>query len=189
MDPQTEPSTHLEFYAMAQLHHSLLLASGRFPNRWALFPVGLLGILVSVQAVLFSLSRNDPSFAVEPEYYQKAVRWDEQVEQRAANTRLGWKAAVVFGTPERKLDAPALLQVTLLDADGRPLTDASVSATAFANARASDVRTLQLRPTEAGVYTGPVPVRFAGEWEVRLTAIRDGNTFTHTSRVTVPVAR
>jgi nitrogen fixation protein FixH len=174
---------------MAQPHLSPPISSGRFPNRWALFPVGLLGILVSVQVVLFSLSRNDPSFAVEPEYYQKAVSWDKHAEQRAANTHLGWRPSAAILPAGGLTGGAATLQVTLLDRDYEPVTNASLTATAFANARANDVQTLSLQPTEAGTYVGPLRVGFPGEWEIRLTATRDGTTFTHSSRVSVAASR
>ncbi len=170
---------------MSETQQPPVLVNARFPNRWALFPVGLLGILVSVQAVLFSLSRNDPSFAVEPEYYQKAVSWDKQVEQRAHNARLGWQPAVEFTTKD---GAPAL-QVTLTDATGAPVADAAVGAIAFPNARASAIQTPPFRQTTAGTYVAPLNVVIPGAWEVRLTASHADSTFTHTARLDVPATK
>lgn len=150
----------------------------RFPNRWALFPIGLLAILVSVQLVLLSLSRNDPSFAVEPEYYQKAVGWDRLQEQRQANAQLGWQATVILQT------ASPELSVQLRDGAGRPLTEARVTALAFPNARAALQQELTLSETSPGIYASPVRVIHPGEWEIRLTATRQSETFTHVARVT-----
>lgn len=157
----------------------------RFPNRWALFPICLLGILVSVQAVLFSLSRNDPTFAVEPEYYQKAVSWNEHAAQRAVNQRLGWQASAAVVT---EADKPTL-RVDLKDDQGRPVTGAALGITAFPNARAADIQTLSPRETQPGVYEAPVRLALFGEWEIRLTAHRDTDTFTHTSRTIVTAKR
>lgn len=156
--------------------------AGRFPNRWALFPVGLLAILVSVQLVLFTLSRNDPSFAVEPEYYQKAVSWDQQQEQRQTNVELGWHTLVALEqgpTPE--------LKVQLTDDAGKPLVQARVTAVAFANARAALVQELTLQEAPAGTYTTPLRLVHPGEWEIRLNVNHGNQTFTHVVR-TVPSA-
>lgn len=157
--------------------------AGRFPNRWAFFPIGLLAILVSVQLVLFTLSRNDPSFAVEPDYYQKAVGWDDQQEQRQVNVELGWRAATVLHqtpTPE--------LRVQLLDRAAQPVTGARVTAVAFPNARAALVQNLTLQEQETGTYTAPVQLVHPGEWEIRLNVTRGSETFTDVAR-SVPTAR
>lgn len=157
----------------------------RFPNRWALFPVGLLGILISVQAVLFSMSRSDPSFAVEPEYYQKAVDWDKEMQQRATNADLGWQTSVRIVAAG---DASEL-QISLLDKQHVPVVGAAITASAFPNARAAQIQTPTLRERDAGVYAGPVALVFPGEWEIRLKAVKGGDTFTHVARASVAPSR
>ncbi len=155
------------------------LAPSRFPNRWALFPVGLLGILVTVQAVLFSLARTDPSFAVESEYYQKAVSWDQELSQRALNTQLGWLTSA-----QLTLDPPSTnLRVTLTDAESTPIVGATTKVTAFPNARASQIQHVSLHEAKPGVYVGPVQLVHLGEWEIRVTAERGGRTYTSAVRV------
>ncbi len=151
----------------------------RFPNRWALFPVGLLGILVAVQAVLFSLARNDPSFAVESEYYQKAVGWDQELDQRALNTQLGWLTSVKLTLAP----ATANLLVTLTDAESSPIVGAATKVTAFPNARASQIQQVSLHETGPGVYVGPVQLVHLGEWEIRVTAEQGGKIYTNALRV------
>lgn len=170
---------------MSQIREIPATSAARFPNRWALFPVGLLGILISVQVVLFSLSRNDPSFAVEPDYYQKAVNWDQHAAQRVVNTKLAWRPVVEVV----QRDGKPVLRVALRAANSEAITNAGVSVTAFPNARANQVQSISLRESEPGVYMGPLDVPFSGEWEVRLAAIRFGATFTHTARVVVAAVR
>jgi nitrogen fixation protein FixH len=151
----------------------------RFPNRWALFPIVLLGILVTIQGILFSLSRSDPSFAVEPEYYQKAVAWDDEMAQRSVNATLGWKSSAQIIAQGRD----ANLYLTLQEPNGSPLTGASVQATVFPNARALQRENVQPRETEPGVYTAAIPFLHQGVWEVRLTASRAKETYTQTLRI------
>lgn len=157
----------------------------RFPNRWALFPVGLLGLLVAVQAALFSLARTDPSFAVESEYYQKAVSWDQELNQRAVNTQLGWQTSARLA-----LNPPsANLRVTLTESDSSPVVGATAKVIAFPNARASQIQQVSLREAEPGVYVGPIQVVHAGEWEIRVSAQRSGKTYTSAVRVSPPAGR
>jgi nitrogen fixation protein FixH len=158
------------------------LVTSRFPNRWALFPIGLLGILVTVQLVLFSMSRTDPSFAVEPEYYKKAVNWDQEMQQRAANSNLGWRSDVQFTGAA----GGGQLRIALTDGQKIPITGAAIKAVAFPNARAAMIQQVPLKESEPGLYTGPLQLSTRGEWEVRLTAMHNGRTFTHSTRVQNP---
>lgn len=156
---------------------SALLA--RFPNRWALFPVVLLGLLVAIQAVLFSLSRTDPSFAVEPEYYQKAVAWDQEMAQRSVNATLGWRSSAQLVARGNS----ANLYLTLEEPNGSPLTGATIQATVFPNSRALQRESVRPQETEPGLYTAVIPFGHQGEWEVRLTANRASQTYTQTLRI------
>lgn len=149
----------------------------RFANRWAWFPVGLLGILVSVQVVLFRLSSGDASFAIEPEYYQKAVTWDERMRERRVSERLGWQAQATI----TRGDSP-MLRVTLVDARGKPVENAALAVDAFPNARAGEVQQLALRHTTAGIYESALRLIHPGEWEVRLVARTPADTYSTTLR-------
>ena len=60
-------------------------------QRWAFAPVALLLASVGGLATMASIASDDPSFSLEPSYYEKAVHWDEQQAKRAASKRLGWR--------------------------------------------------------------------------------------------------
>jgi hypothetical protein len=150
--------------------------SEKFPI-WALAPILLLGFSMTLIGIMVSISTNDPGFAVEADYYQKAVNWDAHRAQQTANARLGWQTSWRFeplqGTPRQ-----TRLSLTLNDASMQPLQNAHVEVLAFANARASRVETLALRETSPGVYEGPFDLHRGGLWEFRLTARHQGQTFT-----------
>lgn len=154
--------------------------SSRFRDRWAWFPVGLLGLLVSVQVVLFRLSSGDQSFAIEPEYYQKAVDWDARAQAKQLSERLGWQAHSLI-VPSA---AGGTLRVSMTDASGQPIVAASVSVEAFPNARANQIQHVALQEVSPGIYENPLRVTHAGEWEIRVTAKRAPDTFAHTLRTT-----
>jgi nitrogen fixation protein FixH len=149
-------------------------------------PVLLLGATLVGWAVMVSLALNDPSFAVEPDYYQKALAWEAHQAQERENERLGWQARAqakaVPGWPGQRE-----LTVELTDRTGR-LSGASVSLAAFHNARASTIIESALTEKAEGAYSARLPMRLPGEWELRLTAIRGDERFTQVLRATVDAA-
>jgi len=147
----------------------------------AWFPWMLVAILfVSVGANIYLIVRatNDPSFAVEPDYYAKAVEWDDIQSQRAASEALGWSMVVDARHTE--------LRVRLTDPLGRPIEDAIVGVEAFHNARASERIVDTMTPRGEGVYVLEGSFERSGIWEVRLEALRDGRRFTHVTREELP---
>lgn len=163
---------------MTQTDTLELSTPSRFRNRWAWFPVGLLGLLVSVQAVLFKLSSGDESFAIESDYYQKAVDWDARARERQMSEHLGWQAHSVITSSA----SGSMLRVELLDASARPLTAANVTVDAFPNARANQVQHLALQEVGPGTYENTLRLTHTGEWEIRVTARSEKDTFTQTLR-------
>lgn len=141
------------------------------------FPFMLLGLLlVSVGANVYLIIRatNDPSFAVEPEYYEKAVEWDRIQAERAASDRLGWAMDVDAGR-----DA---LRIELRDALGRPVEGAEVEVIAFHNARAADRIRAHLLPRGRGVYELERAFGRPGIWEYRFAATLEDKKFLHVTQ-------
>jgi nitrogen fixation protein FixH len=137
-----------------------------------------LGSLIGTQLLVLRGVLHDPSFAVEEDYYQKAVDWDAHQEQARLNAELGWSLAVRLEPGE----AGARVQVALASADGAPLDGATVVVEAFHNARASNVSRAELREVEPALYRGSIPARRPGLWELRLSARRSGQLYTEVVR-------
>jgi nitrogen fixation protein FixH len=129
------------------------------------------------------VARQDKAFAIEPEYYEKALRWDATMAQERRNIALGWTASatLVLARPGR----PGEMEVALSDAAGRPLDDAVVSVEAMHNARASQRYHATLAEALPGTYRATMDAHRPGEWEVRVTAQRAEERFTRTLRLTV----
>ena len=148
------------------------------------WPIGMAVILVLTVAAnvgMITLANDDPTFAVEPDYYQKAVRWDEAMAQERANDALGWRLEPSLSLAP---DAPARLLVHVTDAAGAPLTGAVLTVQAMHNARAAQVFAATLAPTDvAGAYRAELPLRRAGQWELRFEVTRGAERFTARSRV------
>jgi nitrogen fixation protein FixH len=151
---------------------------------WAFLPVGLLAAMVTGLGWLASIAIDDPGFALEPDYYNKAVHYDLELEQARKNQRLGWQARVSLA-PARDARAPTAVAVTLTDASGAALRSGRVELAAFYNARASNRHQLLLSDEGTGVYRGSLPSPHPGLWEFRVVADVDGTRFTSTSRLQV----
>lgn len=148
--------------------------------RWPALIVGALVLHVVASLVTVFIATSNPSYAVEEDYYQKALAWDDRRAQERHNRELGWQLDVEVAPVAGGSD-PALV-VRLTDGTGQPLDGARVAVAAFHNARAG--QTLRAEPAAMGVgsYACPLAMRRSGVWELRFTVDRGGERFTHTVR-------
>jgi nitrogen fixation protein FixH len=145
------------------------------------WPFALAGLLVAGIApafVLIVLATNDPSFAVEERYYEKALAWDETMAQRRRNAELGWQVEVQTAPVA---GVPGLVDMTarVLDRDGNALEGCRVSVETFHNARSAYRLERQLEPVADGLaQVTRLPMRRPGIWELRLRVERGDELFT-----------
>jgi len=134
--------------------------------RWPLLVVGILltSLVVCALTVLASLS--DRSYAVESNYYEQAVRWDESARERDASALLGWTSEATLRTDTGVGD----LTLALFDQDHAPLAGATVEAEVFHHARRKEAVILTLNENDGGRYTGIVTPAPDGVWSVRVRA-------------------
>lgn len=151
-------------------------------NRWALVPVALLSAMLLGLGWMAALASNDPGFALERDYYAKAIRWDQQRAQQENDVRLGYRLEVVSASvvPAQRVGE---LTLRLLDAYGGSLRGAQLNAEAFALARSASSRSLHFEEVVPGTYRTRLEGARAGLWELRCTALYSGERFTHTLRV------
>jgi len=155
-------------------------APGNDARYWAFVPAVLLALMLAGLGTLAAIAADDPGFAIEKDYYQKAVAWDGELEQQAKNLRLGRSVT---------LDARALpggraaLVVSVNDANRVPVPGASVEVEAFPNARSGDRQELRLGELAGGRYAGDLKLTRPGLWEFRLTVTRGAERSTHVVRV------
>ncbi|MCC7053166.1 MAG: FixH family protein [Gemmatimonadaceae bacterium] len=143
-------------------------------NRWPVAIVTVLLAQVAFGVWMSRIARADPHFAVEPDYYSRAVNWDATMAQSRLDRALGWQATASL---VRTAGTAATLQVSLRDSTGAPVRADSVSAAVLAVAHAGDVSQLTLAPA-GDTYTVPVAVAARGLWEVQLRAVRGTDVFT-----------
>lgn len=149
---------------------------------WPIAVTAILGATVGANIWVAVIANDDPSFAVEHDYYRKAVQWDSTMLQGRENERLGWRLEPTLA-PFGRRDGSAL-SVTLTDGSGAPIRDARIEVTAFFNARADSVVHAELREVAGGTsYDTTLPIHHAGAWELRFDVHRGRERFTNTARI------
>ena len=146
---------------------------------WPYLIAGALALHVVVSLIVVLIATSDASYAVEEDYYQKAIDWDLKRAQDRTNDNLGWLFDFEVAPPERPGEQP-LLEVTLRDAAGEPLTGATIAVEAFHNSLSDDILRAALTPSdEPGVYRANLPMQRNGRWEMRFIAERNDDRLTH----------
>ena len=148
---------------------------------WPIGVVAILAATVGLNIYVYHVANDDdPSLAIEPNYYQKAIDWDSTMAQMRQNAALGWHVAPQLSA--FTMHDGARLRVTVTDATGAAIPDATVAVAAFFNARAADVFDSTMH-RDSTAYATTIPVKFAGVWELRFDVRRGAQRFTSTSRV------
>ena len=156
------------------------MKSGRF---WPIFITSILLFDVGIGVTMIIAANSDPSFAVEKDYYDKAVDWDARQAARRHSDELGWSSEVRI-IP--LASGHARLVVSLTDADGASLEDVQVRAEVFPNRFASDRQSPSMKGELGGVHVGEFDLRTAGAWEVDLEARRGSDVFIANHRIVIP---
>lgn len=141
---------------------------------WPAVLAAVLAITVVANVALYWKANHDPSFAVEPDYYQRAVDWDSTVARRQRSAALGWRVTVRLAPPK---SGRTTLGVGLSSADGVALDSLVVRAEASFNARGAEVFAVRLLPVGPGRYAAQIPSTEQGLWRVDLTAVRGADAF------------
>lgn len=138
---------------------------------WGSLIVGLLSLQVAVGVVAIVLATGDPSVAIVPDYYEKALNWDDEKAMLSASDKLGWNFELSVSSGA-DLQGQRTIVVTLRDQAGVGIENAAVKLSIYHHARAADLRQIPLRAHGGGHYSGLAAIQRGGNWEVELTAIR-----------------
>jgi nitrogen fixation protein FixH len=132
------------------------------------------------------IATRDPGFALERDYYAKAVAYDRVIAQRGENARLGWLLRSELGDASSGGVTPFVVSVRNA---GGPVTGARVSVEALRNASAQRSVDATLAERAPGEYSGELALARGGLWELRLTVERGRERFTAVERRDVAEAR
>lgn len=146
---------------------------------WPWVPAGLLACMLAGLGSLALIASRDPGFALERDYYAKAVNYDREIEQRAANARLGWSVESQLGRATPHSTTP--LEVRVRARSGL-VQGARVSVQALRNASASVVLEARCQEREPGRYQAALPLGHGGVWELRFVVAHGAERFTQIVR-------
>lgn len=131
-------------------------------TKWILAIVGLLAGNMVAMGVLIAASHNGASQVI-PQYYDKAVHYDDQIDQAKRNARLGWPVG-------------AVVQGDTLVVTGAP-DGATVHVTGYPRAHAN--RTFALAGARA-----PLPAH--GILDLTISVDRNGDHFVQRQTLEAP---
>ena len=151
---------------------------------WAFLPAMLLGSMLVGLGTLAYIAIDDPSFALEPSYYDKAVHWDRSQAEARESRELGLQLTVLRPLT---IDTQGEIELELGIRDRRnlELQGADVRLEAFPNAYAARAEQLTLRETSPGVYRAKLTRAVHGLWELRFSVAFGASHFHQVLRVDV----
>ena len=128
---------------------------------------------------------DDPSFAVDPDYYKEHIDWNARKERQRKSDALGWRVTLEV---EPKAVSPGVhrVVVVLVDNAGKPVEGADVQAVCFHDARAHERESLGFSPgAEPGHYQALAHMNRDGVWEFEFTIRAGESLYIHTLKRTI----
>lgn len=150
--------------------------------------VGFMLVVVAVNAIMATLAvRTFPGLQTE-DAYNKGLRYNDTIAAGGEQARRGWRISLGIKPLPAAAEGARGAEVTVafVDRNDQPLDRLEVDAVLHRPAVAGFDRSLSLEPRGGGVYAGVVSLPFAGQWDARITARRDADTFQTTQRLYVP---
>lgn len=156
---------------------------GRSGRVWPAMVIGMIGVSLTVCALTIVAATTDPSFAVESDYYERAVRWDDTMEERRASEALGWACEIDVSGADAATGRREV-SVRVIDAAGEPVDIDHLAALAFHHSRRGEASMLELaRAGEGGWWRSSVEGGRDGWWQVRVRAARGSDVYVTTRDV------
>lgn len=146
---------------------------------WPGLLITLFGGHLLLMFVMAYVATTDGSFAIEPDYYQKALNWDETAAQLRENDRLGWSANIELDDDVSVL-GHRTVRCVAADRQGNPMDDAQVDLIVFHHAHGNDRTPISLKAVGDGKYETTLRLAYDGLWEFRLVIHRGSDMFTCT---------
>ncbi|QDV10035.1 FixH [Planctomycetes bacterium Poly30] len=137
--------------------------------RWPMIVVGLLVGHVGAMALAVNIAGRDNGNSVLPDYYARALAWDDMRAKAADSALLGWEV-FVNTSPFLEENGRRNLRVEILDKLKNPVHGAKVSVRFWHRAQGKAVDGMLAEVGETGVYQGMVPMTQPGLWNCDLAA-------------------
>lgn len=147
---------------------------------WPAFVISILlmGMVTTLYTVY--LANQSPPQVVE-NYYEKALNWDSEQAVAAASQALGWDLQLAIAPPQTEA-SERIIQVTLLDAAGQPITNLEGSVRARRPDQIGILAETPLMARPDGSYEGHLPLTKRGLWDLEVIVQREDERFVQTVR-------
>ncbi|QDT62996.1 FixH family protein [Calycomorphotria hydatis] len=154
---------------------------------WGGVIFGLLGLQAFMLFVATFLAISGNRDAVIPDYYDRAMHWDESKAALQASEQLGWSVELVV-PDTADLFGNRVLTASLTDAAGNQVTAACGTLMAFPHSNAAETQQLDWREAgeATGIYHATVRMQRPGLWEVRMKFTKGEDTFLSTEQLNIP---
>lgn len=147
--------------------------------------VGLMGLVVAVNAALATLAvKTFPGLQSE-DAYNEGLRYNDTLAARHDQAMRGWKMDIAVASVAGEERHAAEVSVSFADRDGYPLERLNIDAELIRPTAAGFDQPLNFERRAAGLYVARVTLPFAGQWDARINARRGEETYRTTRRVLV----
>lgn len=154
-------------------------------KHWPWFLVTLLTFGCGMNIYMVIVAVNDPSFAIEKNYYKKAIDWDKTMAQNSMNAQLKWRLDLKTEPVLVNKKARLQFKVKVFDRNGKLLPDVHVSAEVFHNARSRRRSNVDLVRRSNNVHQGDISFHRRGLWVFHFTVVKGKLQFTQKLRRTL----
>jgi len=150
--------------------------TGGFFKRGKHWPFVIVGMLLFHATLILGTiavvsARHD--LYVEPDYYAKAIDWDNQREMREMADKMGWTVDIAL-SPTEQTQTPRSMLVSIMDRNNQPIDGALVELEAVHPAHANNRINLVLIGEGQGHYQKTIAINEPGFWKLNLSIRHQG---------------
>jgi nitrogen fixation protein FixH len=146
-----------------------------------LFVAGF-AVVIAVNGALVYFAESSFSGLETEHPYERGLQYNQTLEAAAAQAKLGWRADIALADAG---DGKRSLEVSFADGKDRPLDGLQVQAYLVRPSNAGMDVTIALSPRGNGRYAGEVTLPAPGQWDVRVVARDETNSWQRSERLFV----
>jgi len=134
-------------------------------NPWLRGILATVAVTVAVNVGFITYAFIFPPNLVVPDYYEQGKRYFHDQILRDKGKAVAWRLQLL--APEKvEVHKAALYRLYVMDHQGKPVRDGSVTLSAYRPDSAEDDFHLTLKRVDAGTFAGSVTFPLAGNWDL-----------------------
>lgn len=149
--------------------------------------VGAFAVIIAVNGTMAYIAVDSWTGLETKNPFQRAQAYNQELEQKSLQTKLGWTAQVSHKPVAAPVNADGgFINLTIVDAGGQGVAALAIDALAVRPTHEGYDRPLEFIERGPGVYVAPEDLPLPGQWELRITATRGDDVFKLRQRIQVP---